>query len=124
MNTVIWIFQGLLTAIFFFSGLMKVSKSKVALSEHIGWVDSFGESQIKTIGILEITGAVGLILPMVLNILPVLSVAAATGLSLTMIGAMLVHTKRKEFKEIGLNIVLLISCLIVIIGRVYLVPVF
>ena len=123
MNTVIWIIQGLLTAIFFLTGFMKVSKSKEALSEHMGWVDSFGESQIKTIGILEIIGAIGLVIPMLLNILPILSVAAATGLAFTMLGAMMVHAKRKEHKEIGLNIVLFIASVMVIVGRAYLVPV-
>jgi uncharacterized membrane protein YphA (DoxX/SURF4 family) len=52
---------------------------------------------IKLIGALELLAAIGLILPAVLDIAPVLVPLAATGLAVTMVGAAIVHIRRKEY---------------------------
>ena len=62
---------------------------------------------VRTIGVLEVLGAIGLILPPLTGIAPALAVAAATGLVLIQIGGISLHLKRGEVKVIGLNIVLL-----------------
>ncbi|NOU62131.1 DoxX family protein [Marinifilum caeruleilacunae] len=124
MNIILWIVQGLLAVAFIMAGLMKVSKPVEELREKLGeWIDSFSTKTIKLIGITEIFGALGLILPMLLKTLPLLTPIAAIGLSLTMIGAMTVHIKRKEKKEVMTNFVLLVFSAFIVIGRVYIVPV-
>jgi putative oxidoreductase len=60
------------------------------------WVKDFDQNTIRGIGVLEVLGAIGLILPHVLHILPWLSILTAIGLILTMIGGAVVLLRRKE----------------------------
>lgn len=118
MNIALWIAQILLAIVFLFAGGIKVSQRKVTLRFKIGeWVDDVTDGFINFVGSFELLGAIGLVLPMALNILPVLTPTAAAGLSISMIGAMMVHNRRKEYKEVGIAFVLLLLCLFVVIGR-------
>ena len=117
MNTALWIAQGLLAAAFLMAGLMKVVKSKEELSEQMGWVDDFSEGVIKVIGGLEILGAVGLILPGITGIAPVLVPLAAVGLGLTQVGAIVVHGRRSEMQNVVVSVILLGMSAFVTWGR-------
>jgi uncharacterized membrane protein YphA (DoxX/SURF4 family) len=72
---------------------------------------------VKAIGVLEILAAIGLVLPAVLGIVPVLVPVAALGLVLMMVGAIVVHARRKENEALPVNIVLLLLALFVVWGR-------
>ena len=96
MNTVLWILQGVLAAAFLRVGLMKLSQPKEKLETKMGWVNDFASRQVKTIGLLEMLAGVGLILPAVLDIAPVLTGWAALGLVVLMIGAAVTHARRNE----------------------------
>lgn len=122
MNIALWIAQGLLAAAFLMAGLMKATQPKEKLSANMAWVNDFSQSQIRTIGILEILGAIGLILPAVTGILPILTPLAALGLALTMIGAALTHWRRGESQMIVVNTVLLLLAAFVAYGRFLVVP--
>ena len=89
----------------------------------MGWVTSVGPGGVRLIGSLEILGAIGLILPAVTGILPWLTPLAATGLALTMVGAMITHGRRGEYSQIGVNVVLLVLTLFVVYGRFVIVPI-
>ncbi|MBL7874304.1 MAG: DoxX family protein [Cyclobacteriaceae bacterium] len=118
MNIVLWIIQSALAMAFLMAGAMKALASRDVLREKIGdWVDEFSSATLKTIGILELLGAFGLILPMVLDIYPVLTSFAAFGLSLSMVGAILVHIKRKEHNKAIFNVILMVLGLSVALGR-------
>jgi uncharacterized membrane protein YphA (DoxX/SURF4 family) len=120
MNITIGIIQSLLSTAFLIAGVIKLILPKNNLKEKIGgWVDEFKESQIKLIGLIEVVGAFGLVLPMFLHVIPILTPIAAFGLVLTMIGAARTHLKRKE--SIRNNIVLLVLGVFVIIGRLFIV---
>jgi uncharacterized membrane protein YphA (DoxX/SURF4 family) len=122
MNLTIWIIQGLLATAFLMAGIMKLIMPKNNLKEKIGgWVDEYEESQIKLIGLVEVLGAFGLVLPTLLHVIPILTPIAASGLVLTMVGAARTHLKRKE--SIMSNIVLLVLGVLVIIGRLFIVKV-
>jgi len=54
-----------------------------------------------------VLGALGVVLPWLLDVAPVLTPLAATGLALTMLGAMVVHTRRGERPALVPNAVLL-----------------
>jgi hypothetical protein len=82
-NRVLWIVQGLLAALFLFAGAMKLLTPIEALS----MMSPFPGEFIRFIGICELLGAVGLILPYALRILPGLTALAATGLVVIMVGA-------------------------------------
>jgi uncharacterized membrane protein YphA (DoxX/SURF4 family) len=97
MNVVAWILQIVLAVAFLASGVMKAVRPKPALvSAGMGYAEDFSDGAIKAIGVIEIVGAVGLILLWVLNVAPVLTPIAAVGLALVMAGAVVVHIRRKE----------------------------
>ena len=97
MNVGLWIAQGLLAAAFLMAGVMKLLRSKEELRESgMGWVDDFSAGVVKAIGAVEVLGALGLILPTLTGLLPILTPLAAAGLVLDMIGAAFTHLRRGE----------------------------
>lgn len=101
MNITLWIITGLLTAVYLLSGFGKlfVPREKMAaMAEAARWVLDFNPGTLKAIGALEILGAVGLILPALLGIAPILVPLAATGLALIMTGATVMRIRRGETK--------------------------
>lgn len=103
-----WIVAGLLALFYLYSGGIKAVQSKEKLRPMMAWVDSMPLAFVRAIGVLELLGAIGLILPPLTGIAPWLAVAAAVGLVLLQIGGITVHLRRGEAKVIGLNIVLLV----------------
>jgi uncharacterized membrane protein YphA (DoxX/SURF4 family) len=117
LNIVLWIVAGVLALGFLAAGGMKTFRPKEALADNMGWVEDFSIPGVKAIGILEILAAIGLILPAALDIAPILVPIAATGLVIMMIGAIVVHARRKETQPLPINIVLLLLCAFVAWGR-------
>ena len=96
---------------------MKLSQPKENLQPKMAYMEDFSQGTIRTIGLLELLTAIGLILPALTGILPFLTALAAVGLVLTMIGAMLTHLRRKEYSAIIMNLVLLLLSAVVVYGR-------
>jgi uncharacterized membrane protein YphA (DoxX/SURF4 family) len=107
INTVILALQILLALLFTYTGFIKIFQGKVAFSNSKGWEHDYSSSTLKFFGILELLGAIGLIVPFVTNILPILTPIAATGLAMVMAGAILAHIRREEHKMILLNIIVI-----------------
>jgi len=107
MNITLWIIAGLLAAAFLAAGAMKLAQPKAKLAESgMAWTEDFSDSQVKLIGLVEVLGAIGLILPAALDIAPILTPLAAAGLALTMLGATVVHARRGEKSSIPVTLVL------------------
>lgn len=117
MNTALWIVQILLALAFGMAGFMKITQPKEKLAGQMKWVEDFAPNTVKGIGTLEALAAIGLILPMLTGILPILTPLAAVGLILTMVGAALTHLRRKETPMIAINAVLLVLAAFVAYGR-------
>ncbi|MCE9578809.1 MAG: DoxX family protein [Deltaproteobacteria bacterium] len=117
MNIALWILQGLLAAAFTGAGLMKLAKTKTQLiaDPRMGWAADFAPGTIKLIGLAEVLGAAGLILPMALAIAPQLTAAAAAGEAVLMLGAAATHARRKEPPFVPA--VLAVLAIAVVIGR-------
>lgn len=92
---------------FAMAGMMKSTQPIDKLVKTITWADRFPLIRVRLIGISELLGAVGLIIPWALNILPILTPVAAAGLSTLQFFAILHHSKHKEGKAIAFNIILL-----------------
>jgi hypothetical protein len=107
MELTYWIIAGLLVVFYLYAGGKKVAQSQEQLQPMMGWVDRIPMPLVRTIGALEILGAVGLILPPLTGITVWLAVAAAIGFVLLQIGGIVVHLSRGEARLIGLNIALL-----------------
>jgi hypothetical protein len=82
-NAVLWIVQGLLAALFLFAGGMKLVVPIEALAGPVALPGLF----LRFIGVVEVLGAIGLVLPWLLRIRPTLTPLAAAGLVVIMIGA-------------------------------------
>jgi uncharacterized membrane protein len=117
MNVVLWIIAGLLAVAFGAAGLMKLTQPKEKLAPKMAYVEDFSAGAIKAIGAVEVLAALGLILPAVLDIAPVLVPLAALGLVITMVGAAVVHARRGEHQAIVPNVVLLVLAAVVAWGR-------
>jgi uncharacterized membrane protein YphA (DoxX/SURF4 family) len=119
MNLALWITAGLLAAVFLFAGSVKLftSREKLAKAPGGGWVLAFSAGFVKALGAVEILGAVGLILPALLDIAPVLVPLAAVGLATIMVGAAIVTYRRQEFEHALLNSTYLAMAVFVAFGR-------
>lgn len=118
MNVVLWVIAVLLALVFLIAGLMKLAQPKEKLAASgMAWTEDFSAGAVKGIGVLEVLGALGLILPAVSGIAPVLTPLAALGLALVMVGAISVHVRRKENQPIIINVVLLVLTAVVAWGR-------
>jgi hypothetical protein len=107
MNTILWITTALLAVAMLGAGAMKLAKPRAALAASgQPWVEDFSDGTVKGIGALEVLAAVGLILPALLDIAPVLVPVAATGVVLLMLGAAVTHARRGEYPNIAANVVL------------------
>ena len=97
MTIAFWIVTGITALAFFGAGLMKTIRPVPALREAgMGWVDDFSVPSVKLIAIAEVIGALGLIVPPLTGIVPILSPIAAVCLAVIMAGAVVVHVRRKE----------------------------
>ena len=88
-NRALWILQGLLAALFLFTGGIKLVLPIEEMTKQVplpGWF-------LRFIGVAEILGAIGLILPGLLRIRPGLTPLAAAGLVIIMIGATVLTLK-------------------------------
>lgn len=123
MNIAVWIVQILLGLAFLFSGAMKVFQPIDKLKAMMAWVESLPPTAVRLIGVVEVLGAFGLVLPAATGILPFLTPLAAAGLVLTMLGAMTLHLRRGgETGNIVANLVLLALAAFVVYGRLVAVP--
>lgn len=104
MNIALWIIQGLAALGFVYSGWLKAFQYEQAKSSW-GWVKDVSKAFVVGIGIVELIGAIGLILPKATNMAPILTPIAATGLALIVLLGALFHVSRKEYREIGVNVV-------------------
>lgn len=117
MEIAIWIIQGILATMFLAAGIMKSVRPKEKLAASMPWVNDFSPAGIKLIGIAELLGAIGLIVPYLTGIAPVLTPIAAMALALVMALAAAYHLRKNEYKPIGFNLVLLVLLLIVAYRR-------
>lgn len=116
MDITLWIVQIILAAGFVYSGWMKTIRIESS-RKMWAWVDDVPKSLVVLIGIAELLGALGLVLPWALNIAPLLTPIAAMALAAVAFLGMLFHMRRSEYRELGVNILFMVLALIVTFGR-------
>ena len=107
MTVAYWIVAGLLAAFYLYSGILKIVRTADQLRPMMGWIDTVPLGLVRIIGVLEVLGAIGLILPPLTGIAVGLAVASAVGLVLLQISAIALHLRRGEARLIALNVALL-----------------
>ena len=104
---VIWALQIGLCAIFLYFGSLKMFLPMSKIEKKVSWAHDYSEAKLRAFGFLEFIGALGLLLPWRLDIFPILTPMAATGLAMVMAGAGMVHLKRDEVNMLLLNILII-----------------
>ena len=117
MSAVLWLLQIVLALVFLPLGLLKVTRSREQLLRVVPWVEDFPEPVVTAIGVLELLGAVGVLLPAVLGAGTVLVPVAATGLAILLVGALVQHVTRHETGQLAAPAALLVAAAAVAVGR-------
>ncbi|MDQ1547006.1 MAG: hypothetical protein QOH69_1910 [Actinomycetota bacterium] len=107
MLIAVWIVSGLLALAYLVAGGTKVFTRYDKIQERMTWTSHAKPWQVNAVGVLEILGAVGLIVPPLTGILPILAPIAASALALLQLFAIVFHVRAGEAKKIGVNVVLL-----------------
>ncbi|HEY1587446.1 MAG TPA: DoxX family protein [Polyangia bacterium] len=105
MNLALWIVQVLVGAAFVFAGLFKVTKPIPELAQRMKWVAAL-PGLVRFIGVSELAGGIGLVVPWAMHIAPILTPIAAAALVVVMILAAGFHIKRQEWPETVPSLVL------------------
>ncbi|MFF0667610.1 DoxX family protein [Streptomyces tendae] len=113
MNVAYWIVAGLLAAFYLYGGAVKVARSRDALRPMMSWVDSTPMPAVRAIGVVEVLGAAGLVLPPLTGVAPWLASAAAVGFVVLQIGATGVHLRLGD-RQVALNLTLLITAAVTV----------
>jgi hypothetical protein len=118
-NMMLWAIQGLLAAAFLFAGGMKLLTPAAVLAPMTGPVPV---TLVKFIGLCEVAGALGLILPGLLRIRPTLTPVAAAGLVIIMSGAVSAEIALGHAADATGPAVLGVLAILIAYGRFALVP--
>lgn len=107
---------GILAAIFASSGTI-VYLFKDKLKNRLSWLIAYSPRMVLFICLAKVLGAIGLILPVYLNVFPILTPIAALGLATIMLLAALYHLRKKEYKDLPATLIFLTLSLFVAYNR-------
>lgn len=96
---------------------LTIPYAKLAKLSVFAWVNGFRPEHIRFIGVLEVCAAVGIIVPLFLHSLAMLTPLAAVGFALVIAGAMATHLRRAEYWHMVVNLVYLGLALFVAYGK-------
>lgn len=117
MTIAVWIVSGLLALMYAFAGGQKALLPAEKITKNFPWSETVGLRSTRVIGVLEVLAAIGLIVPVLTGILPILTPIAALGLVLVQIAAIVLHASRKEFAMLPMNVALLLLAAFVAVVR-------
>jgi uncharacterized membrane protein len=106
LNISLWAAQGILAAMFLMAGVMKSTQPIEQLGASLPWVNDVSLGLVRFIGISELLGGIGLLLPALLRIKPILTPLAAMGIFAIMVLAFVFHITKGEYEALGFNVIL------------------
>ncbi len=115
MNIALWGAQVLVALVVTLTGTTKLALPRERLARQMHWATSWPRGRIKLLGLAEILGAAGLLLPMATGIAPVLTPVAAACLAVLMVGA--IHTHRRLGEGFVPAAVVALLCIGIAVGR-------
>jgi putative oxidoreductase len=116
LNVFLWVAQSLLAVMFFMAGIMKFTTS-IEDQRKMEWAKHVSEGLTHFIGLAEIVGAIGLLLPSILRIKPKLTAWAAIGIAIIMLLALALNVSIGETKAAPFLLVLTAIALFIAWGR-------
>jgi DoxX-like protein len=119
VNIALWVVQGLLALTYLAAGGLKIvwPRERLVASGNFDWMKDSSDTGVKAVGLVEILGALGVILPWLAGIASILTPIAAIGLVVVQIGALRVHLVRNERQPLPANVLLLLLAAFVAVGR-------
>ena len=100
------------------AGLMKLAfDGNTLAAKGMGFASEVSPAFLKSLGAAEVAGAIGVVVPGLVHIAPVLVPVAAACLALVMVGAIVVHVRRKEWSGLAAPVVLLAVAVFVAVQR-------
>jgi uncharacterized membrane protein YphA (DoxX/SURF4 family) len=119
VNIALWVAQVLLALVYLAAGGLKVVRPREQLvaSGNLDWMKDSSDAGVKAVGLVEILGALGVILPRLTGIAPILTPIAAIGLVVVQLGALRVHLVRNERQPLPANVFLLLLAAFAAVGR-------
>ncbi len=123
-NLLLWIGQILLALAFLGVGYGHTLRfEQMSTRPGMTWLAAVGRDRMRIIGILEILGAVGLILPAATGVLPWLTPVAASALAVLMAFAIVLHARRPdEGRNVVVNAILGVIAALIAYGRFVIAP--
>ena len=106
LTIALWVVQVVLAGLFLLAGIMKSAMPLETLAENMPWVGYSPWWIVRLVGVSELLGAVGLILPAATRIWPSLTAWAAVGLATVMALAIGMHAWHAEWSGLPVNFVL------------------
>lgn len=119
----LWLAQSLVALGFVQFGTMKLIMPIPELARMMPWTADVPSTFVRTMGIIDLAGGIGILLPALVRIRPGLTVAAALGCSVLQVCAIIFHLNRSEGAVIVGNLVLLMLSAFVFVGRARLAPI-
>ena len=123
LHIILWIAQIILGGMFIMAGVMKSTQPIADLSTSVPWTANVPVTLVRVIGVSELLGGVGLLLPGLLRIKPILIPVSAIGIILIMVFAMVYHVINGETNVIGINIAFALIASFITWGRLKKAPV-
>ena len=124
LHITLWVAQVALALMFLMAGFMKLAQPIEELAKSLPWASQVPEAFVRFIGLSELLGGLGLILPAALRIKPVLTPWAAVGLAVVMVLASGFHVSRGESSVIGMNFILAAVAVFIAWGRFKKAPIY
>lgn len=121
MNIALWVLQALTAVVFGGHGSLLLTRPQ-RMAEQVPWVGALPVPFVRVLGVIELLGAIGVVLPAATGVLPTLTVAAAGGLVALMLLAIVFHITRREWPNIALNLILGLLAFAVAYGRSVIEP--
>ncbi|WP_406025340.1 DoxX family protein [Nocardioides sp. NBC_00850] len=122
MNIALWIVAGVFGIAYVAGGIVKLTMPYEKYAAKLGWPEDFTPGNVRFMGVVEILGGIGLVLPGLVGVAPVLVPIAASCMALYMAGAITERLRRGEYKELLGDLLFLAAMVFIAWGRFAIEP--
>ncbi|MET8520561.1 DoxX family protein [Nocardioides sp. NPDC004968] len=117
MNIALWIVAGVFGIAYVAGGIVKLTMSYEKYAAKLGWPGDFTPGNVRFMGVVEVLGGIGLVLPGLVDVAPILVPIAASCMALYMAGAITERLRRGEYKELLGDLLFLAAMVFIAWGR-------
>lgn len=123
LNAALWLAQALVAVSFISGGIMKLAIPIPKLADMWAWTGDLPATAVMLLGVIDIAGGIGVLLPALTRVMPRLTSLAALGCVALQVCAGLFHASRGEMAEVPVNLVFMAICAFIAWGRWKEVPI-